>query len=71
MYQIDRIERRIYLLYSIEDIDQISSVNVNVKQADLKEVLDICLANTKLTYEISGHLVIIRAKDKSRKTKWL
>ena len=29
-------------LYSIEDIDQISSVNVNVKQADLKEVLDIC-----------------------------
>ena len=34
-------------LYSIEDIDYISSVNVNVKQADLKEVLDICLANTR------------------------
>ena len=56
-------------LYSIEDIDQISSVNVNVKQADLKEVLDICLANTKLTYEISGHLVIIRAKDEKPEDK--
>ena len=56
-------------LYSIEDMDQISSVNVNVKQADLKEVLDICLANTKLTYEINGRLVIIRVKDENPKVK--
>ena len=56
-------------LYSIEDVDQISSVNVNVKQADLKEVLDICLANTKLTYEINGRLVIIRVKDEKPKVK--
>ena len=56
-------------LYSIEDVDQISSVNVNVKQADLKEVLDICLANTKLTYEINGRLVIIRVKDENPENK--
>ena len=40
-----------------------------MKQAGLKEVLDICLANTKLTYEISGHLVIIRAKDEKPEDK--
>ena len=56
-------------LYSIEDVDQISSVNVNVKQADLKEVLDICLANTKLMYEINGRLVIIRVKDEKPEDK--
>ena len=56
-------------LYSIEDVHQISSVNVNVKQADLKEVLDICLANTKLMYEINGRLVIIRVKDEKPEDK--
>ena len=56
-------------LYSIEDVDQVSSVNVNVKQADLKEVLDICLANTKLMYEINGRLVIIRVKDEKPEDK--
>lgn len=56
-------------LYSIEDIDQIFSINVNVKQADLKEVLDICLANTNLIYEISGRLVVIRAKNEKTQVK--
>ncbi|MFR4039421.1 MAG: hypothetical protein ACLTZT_18065 [Butyricimonas faecalis] len=39
-----------------------------MKQADLKEVW-IFMANTKLTYEISGHLVIIRAKDEKPEDK--
>lgn len=56
-------------LYSVEDVDQVSSINVNVKQADLKEVLDICLANTNLIYEINGRLVIIRAKDEKPEDK--
>lgn len=56
-------------LYSVEDVDQISSINVNVKQADLKEVLDICLANTNLIYEINGRLVIIRAKNEKPEDK--
>ena len=58
-------------LYSIEDVDHISSLNINVKQADLKEVLDICLANTKLTYEINGRLVVIRLRDEEPENKMI
>jgi tonB-linked outer membrane protein, susC/ragA family len=56
-------------LYSIEDVDRVTSINIEVKQADLKEVLDICLANTKLTYEINGRLVVIRVKDEKPENK--
>ena len=56
-------------LYSVEDVDRISSININVKQADLKEVLDICLANTNLIYELNGRLVIIRMKDEKPEDK--
>lgn len=56
-------------LYSIEDVDHVASINIDVKQADLKEVLDICLANTRLTYEINGHLVVIRVKDEKPENK--
>ena len=56
-------------MYSVEDVDRISSININVKQADLKEVLDICLANTNLIYELNGRLVIIRMKDEKPEDK--
>lgn len=58
-------------LYSIEDVDNISSIDIDVKQADLKEVLDLCLAKTKLTYEISGRLIIIRVKDNKPENKMM
>ena len=58
-------------LYSIEDVDHISAIDINVKQADLREVLDICLAKTKLTYEINGRLIVIRAKDEEPEDKML
>ena len=58
-------------LYSIEDVDHVSSININVKQAGLKEVLDICLASTKLTYEINGRLVVIRVRDEKPEDKMM
>ncbi|WP_099290518.1 MULTISPECIES: SusC/RagA family TonB-linked outer membrane protein [unclassified Butyricimonas] len=58
-------------LYSIEDVEHVASININVKQADLKDVLDICLANTKLTYEINGHLIVIRVRDEKPEDKMI
>ncbi|MCQ4873614.1 SusC/RagA family TonB-linked outer membrane protein [Butyricimonas paravirosa] len=58
-------------LYSIEDVDHVSSININVKQAGLKEVLDICLASTKLTYEINGRLIVIRVRDEKPEDKMM
>ena len=52
-------------------MDHISAIDINVKQADLREVLDICLAKTKLTYEINGRLIVIRAKDEEPEDKML
>ena len=58
-------------LYSIEDIERVPAIDINVKEADLKAVLDLCLVNTKLTYEINGKLVIIRLKDEKPENKMM
>lgn len=58
-------------LYSIEDVDRVASIDIDVKQADLKEVLDVCLAKTRLTYEINGRLVVIRVKDEKPENKMM
>lgn len=53
-------------LYSIEDIDKIAPIKIDVKQAELKEILTICLAKTDLTYEINHQLVIIKSREEKK-----
>jgi len=58
-------------LYSVEDLEQASVVDIHVKQAKLRDVLDLCLAHTNLTYEVNGGLVIIRMKQGEPEKKQL
>lgn len=56
-------------LYSVEDVDVVVPLTVELKQATLREVLDACLSNTGLTYEINDRLVVIFRVDEQKKSK--
>lgn len=50
-------------LYSISDVDPVRGLNIDFKDADLKEVMAACLMNTGLIYELNKELVIIKRAD--------
>lgn len=51
-----------YILYNIQDVRGVEGVNVNVSSASVEEVLQLCLRNTNLDYEISDQTILISVK---------
>jgi TonB-linked SusC/RagA family outer membrane protein len=54
-------------LYTYELLDKAGTVNVSIHNAPLKEALEKCLQNKKLTYSILEKTIVIKAKEE-RKT---
>jgi TonB-linked SusC/RagA family outer membrane protein len=53
-----------YFYYSEELLQQASRVDIQVKQATLPTVLDICFRNQRLQYEIEKQVIIVTPKKK-------
>lgn len=51
-------------LYSVLDVAGVNNLTIKVKYAEIGEVLDACLKNTDLTYELNKNLIVIRKADK-------
>jgi TonB-linked SusC/RagA family outer membrane protein len=51
--------------YSFKLVDQAKPVSINVKNADIDEVLKVCFRDQPFTYSIKEHTVIIKPKTKS------
>lgn len=54
-------------MYGTQDIAKVNSLTIDVSDKTVKEVLDQCLRNTGLVYEISGNAVIIKRTDDDKK----
>lgn len=50
--------------YSPEDVEQIKNLNVKVEDAKLQEVLDECLKNNNLEYEIRHKAIVLKKPPK-------
>lgn len=50
--------------YNSEDISQVRGLNIQLKNSTASEILDVCLENSSLTYEIVNKVIIIRQADK-------
>jgi len=55
-------QTRVTILYDEETMQQAKPVNINVKNASLKDVLDLCFKKQDLTYVISGKIITITRK---------
>ena len=55
--------------YESSLISNNSRVNVSVKNAELKDVLEICFANRPLTYSIMGRTIVLKEKQVSSLNK--
>src|SRR5665213_2682054 len=53
-----------YFTYTRELLQNTTPVNLEVKNAGLKEVLDICLKDQPVTYQIIDKAIIIKQKEK-------
>ena len=47
-------------MYGTNDVEQVKPLTINEKDKEIGEILNICLQNTGLCYEISGNAVIIK-----------
>lgn len=50
--------------YNSEDISQVKGLNLHLRNSTTSEILDVCLKNSDLTYEIINKVVIIRQADR-------
>lgn len=62
-----------YFYYKVEALQHAKPVTLEVKQAPLKEVLNLCFAPQPLTYEISGDYIIVKEKipEPIADTSWI
>lgn len=62
---LDRIEEisTYSFVYKFSDIQDVTGITIDVKESSLRQVLDFCLKNTKLTYDIEKNVVIIKKKE--------
>ncbi len=58
-------------VYSIDDVRKLPPVTINLKNVPVKEVLDLCLANSNLVYQVSPDRVIIISEKKDSGEKSL
>jgi len=57
-----------YFVHRDEWLKQAHNVDINVKDAPLSEVLEICFRNQPITYSIVGKTVIIKLKEVAKNT---
>ena len=50
--------------YEDELLDRSGKVDISIKNAELKEALEVCFKNLPITYEIINQTIIVKAKDK-------
>lgn len=55
-----KAQSRFTFLYNDEDIANVAPVSINAQGANIDEVLEQCLKNTGLTYEIKDDVIIIK-----------
>ena len=56
-------------MYGTADVAGVTGLNVDVADRTVAEILDFCLRDTRLTYEISGNAVVIKARDEEKKER--
>lgn len=49
--------------YDVDKLDNNPKISINVKDMPLKEALDKILANTDMSYQIDGNVIILKLKD--------
>ncbi|TXH23016.1 MAG: SusC/RagA family TonB-linked outer membrane protein, partial [Chitinophagaceae bacterium] len=54
--------------YEQNVVDKAMPININVKKASLKTVLDLCFENQPLSYKIVGKTVVVKSVEKSLPT---
>ncbi|MFR7810602.1 MAG: STN domain-containing protein [Butyricimonas faecihominis] len=47
-------------VYNVEELDHIGSITMNVKDSDVRTILDACLKNSGYTYSILDKVIVIR-----------
>lgn len=52
-------------IYSNKTIEQLSPINIDIKNADIREVLNICFADQPLTYVIQDKIIIVKRKPET------
>ena len=67
-YSLERVFEQIEsqseftFLYSVDDVDDYLDISVDIKGKSVEEILEKCLDNTSLTYEVEDKLVVVRQK---------
>ncbi len=56
-------------IYNNEDVDQFQNVNADFESAEIEDVLDALLKDTKLDYRFENDLIIIYTNDKKTEPK--
>jgi len=49
-------------VYDLEDVETVEDLNIDLRGATVEEILDNCLLNTNLSYEIVDKVVIVKQK---------
>ncbi len=49
-------------VYDLDDVESIMNVNVSEQDATVEEILNSCLENTNLTYEVIDKVVVVKQK---------
>ncbi|GAB7087170.1 SusC/RagA family TonB-linked outer membrane protein [Marinifilum fragile] len=49
-------------VYDLDDVESITDINVSEKEASVEEILNSCLENTNLTYEVIDKVVVVKQK---------
>ena len=50
-------------VYNVEELDHIGSLTMNVKDSDVRTILDACLKNSGYTYSILDKVIVIRKAE--------
>ncbi len=53
-------------VYNVDDVEKLENVNANFRQSTVEEILDHCLMETSMYYEIRDKVVIIIPKNASK-----
>lgn len=56
-------------MYGTADVAGVTSLNVDMTDRTVPEILDYCLKGTRLTYEVSGNAVVLKMCDEEKKER--
>ena len=65
------IQRRAFVvfMYGTADVAEVTGLNVNAENWTVREILDHCLRDTRLTYEMAGNAVVIKRRNDMEKQR--